>query len=151
MKNNYCNHCGKCCSSIAVDFTQGIMFRDGIQKIDTDFFSLLEPFSKKDNIMFCKCKFLKNNLCTNDKKPEICINYPSSPFAFLPDNCGFYGEIFQKKEEIMQKIRKLKEEILHYETLLPLASKEEKREYTVIIEKHKKFISKYKPYGSENW
>ena len=146
MEKVYCNKCGKCCHRIAVDFSRNIIYRDGIQTLTPDFANILIKEEQKDNITFCTCKFLQNNLCTHPQKPEICKNYPSSPFAFLPDDCGYYGDIFIKHENFMQKIRKLKEEILHYETLILTASKNDAKQYTKIIEQHKKFIDRYKIY-----
>lgn len=151
MEKNYCNKCGNCCKNIVVDFNQNIIFRDGIQKLDSEFAKMLEPVKTERNITFCNCKFLIDNLCTNPEKPDFCLKYPSSPFAFLPKECGYYGVIFLKKEQIMQKIRKLKEEIINYEALLVSASKQDYREYSIIIERHKNFISKYAQYGALDW
>ena len=67
----------------------------------------------------------------------------ASPFAFLPEGCGYYGLIFAKRENFMQKIRKMEEEIIHYETLMNSCSKDEAKQYAKIIDKHKSFINKY--------
>lgn len=146
MKKDYCNKCGKCCQQIAVDFNNKVMFRDGIQKLSPDFEKMLIATRKKDNITICSCKYLENNLCINPQKPEECTNFPSSPFAFLPEDCGFEGDIFIKLEHAKQKIRKLKEEILDYSIRV-----KDEPELQRIIERHQAFINKYKPYGSENW
>lgn len=146
MDKNYCNICGECCRKIAVDFTNNVIFRDGIQILPQDMKKWLIEVDKKDNITYCTCKFLQGNFCTNSNKPDICKNFPSSPFAFLPDNCGYYGVIFSKHEKFMQKIRKLKEEILHYETLMISCSKNDAKQYAKIINQHNKFIDKYKKY-----
>lgn len=144
--NNYCNKCGECCKKIPVDFSKKIIYRDGIQTLTEEFESMLQPVETKENITFCSCKYLKDNLCTNPNKPSECIEYPSSPFAFLPENCGYYGVIFSKHENFMQKIRKMEEEIIHYEALMIKCSKEEAKQYSKIIEKHKSFINKYSHY-----
>lgn len=146
MEKNYCTKCGECCKKIAVDFSQNIIYRDGIQPLTPGFSSMLEPVEKRENVTFCKCKYLKNNLCTNTNKPDICINYPSSPFAFIPDNCGFYGEVFLNREKFMQKLRKLEEEIIHYEALIEVSSKDDAKQYSKIIENHRKYLNKYKIY-----
>ena len=146
MEKDYCNKCGRCCDRIAVDFSRNILYRDGIQPLTPDFVGFLIKGEQKDAVTFCTCKFLVNNLCTNPNKPDICKNYPSSPFAFLPEDCGYYGYIFTKHENFMQKIRKLKEEILHYETLMLSAPKDDAKQYAKIIEQHKRFIDKYKMY-----
>ena len=146
MEKDYCNKCGRCCDRIAVDFSRDIMYRDGIQPLTPDFVGFLIKGEQKDAVTFCTCKFLVNNLCTNPNKPDICINYPSSPFAFIPDKCGYYGAVFLNRETFMQKLRKLEEEIIHYEALINCSPKDEARQYQKIIEKHKSYINKYKMY-----
>ncbi len=152
MRNDLCKKCGNCCRFIPVDFTNKVMFRDGIQTLTPEFENLLEVVEKKENTTICKCRFLESNLCTNPNKPEECKNFPSSAFAFLPENCGFEGEIFTIYEKTKQKIRKLKEEIIHYEALIETtASKSEREQYKKIINSHNSFIKKYAQYGSNDW
>ena len=147
MNNNYCNKCGKCCKEILVDFSQRIIYRDGVQHLSKEFEEIIIPYDKKENVSICYCKFLdKNNNCTHPKKPEECSKYPSSAFAFIPEECGYYGEIFSKLEHEKQKIRKLKEEIIEYESKL-----QEDKSLIKIINRHKAYIEKYKIYGSYNW
>lgn len=146
MEKDYCKKCGACCRNIAVDFGKMVMFRDGIQPLSNDFANMLEKRENRGDITICSCKFLKNNLCANPNKPKECVAYPSSPFAFLSDDCGYEGDIFLKHEHIKQKIRKLKEEILHYEALLT-----EDKSVQKIIDRHNAFIEKYKMYGSYDW
>lgn len=150
MEKDLCNKCRECCRKIAVDFDRKIVYKDGVEALTEDFASMLEAVEKRENITFCKCKYLENNVCSNPNKPEECIKYPSSPFAFIPEECGYYGEIFLKNENIKQKIRKLKEEIIHYEAEI-ITNKSEQNQLRKIIEKHQAFIDKYKIYGSENW
>lgn len=142
----YCNKCGKCCKNIVVDFNNNIVFYDGIQKLNDEFKSMLRVVHTKDNYSICTCKFLKNNICSNPNKPDMCTKYPSSPFAFLQEDCGYEGFIFLKNEKEKQKIRKLKEEILHYEVQLKKDKSVQK-----IINHHQALIDKFKAYGSENW
>ena len=146
MDTNYCNKCGQCCKNITVDFQNNALFWDGVQVLTKEFKEMLIINSSQNNYSICSCKYLKDNLCTNPQKPDICKNYPSNPFAFLQECCGYEGVIFLKKEKEMQKIRKLKEEIIHYETML-------KKDKSVqrIIDHHKAYINKYKQYGSEDW
>ncbi len=146
MDKNYCTKCGKCCKEIAVDFSKNIIYRDGVEPLTEDFAGMLIKGEVKDNITFCSCKYLENNLCINPNKPEICEKYPSSPFAFLPENCGYYGVNFLEREKFMQKLRKLEEEIIHYEALISISSKDDAKQYAKIIEKHRSFINKYKMY-----
>ena len=150
MNNNYCNKCGECCRNITVDFTRDILFRDGIEPLQQDFKDMLIPIEKKDGVTICSCKYLNNNLCTNINKPASCLVYPSSAMAFIPNNCGYEGDIFTKKEHLKQKIRRLKEEIMDYQTQIIINPKE-KNQLQRIINRHQTFIDKYKAYGSEEW
>lgn len=146
MEKDFCNKCGECCRNIAVDFEKRIVYRDGIQTLSTELEECLIKNSTRENITFCSCRYLVNNLCTNPKKPDECIVYPSSPFAFLFDDCAYRGKIFLEQEKVKQKVRKLKEEIIDYETQLA-SDKSLQR----IIDRHNAFINKYKVYGSEDW
>ena len=146
MEKDYCNKCGKCCDNIAVDFSRRVMYRDGIQTLDEKFERMLAVIGKRENITFCRCKYLEDNLCTNSEKPEICSDFPKSPFAFLPEGCGYEGFVFMENERVKQQVRKLKEEILDYSIRV-----KQEPELQRIIDKHQAFINKYKPYGSENW
>ena len=113
---------------------------------------MLIEINRDEQFSYCICKYLQNNLCTNKNKPEICSSYPSSPFAFIPENCGYLGFVFTNNEKIKQNIRKLKEEIIHYTALLcTVTNKQEQSRLQKLVESHQKFIDKYKIYGSDNW
>ena len=163
-----CSKCGICCRLIPIEDETKMLLRDGIQEPDQSFLDSLCPLSleeacninenyveKVQNIFpsakFYSCKFLsEGNLCTNPEMPVACRNYPSHPLAIIPEDCGYEGEIFIKNEQLKQKIRKLKEEIIYYEALIASGDKN-KHAYTNIIENHKKFIEKYAPYGAWDW
>ena len=146
MEKDYCNKCGKCCKNIAVDFEKKILFRDGVQTLTKEFADMMIKDENKGSTTLCSCRYLQDTLCTNPNKLVECQNFPSSPFAFLPENCGFEGDIFIKLEKLKQKVRKLKEEIIYYNTILP-----EDKSVQRIIDRHQSFIDKYKMYGSEDW
>ena len=164
---NFCNKCGRCCRYIPVDLEKRLLYRDGIKALDDEFALLLNPAELKNidtsykdfvlscfpNASFYTCTYLSpNNECTNPQKPQICIDYPSAPFAFIPEDCGYEGEIFVKNEAQKQKIRRLKEEIINYETLIAVSSeKQEKESFAKIIKFHQKFIDKYSAYGAKDW
>lgn len=159
---NFCNHCGLCCKLIPA--INGNIIRDGKQPIEKFFIpisidqalNINENYVKKVQSLFPEAKFYtckyvsENKQCTNSHMPESCINYPSSPLAIIPDECGFSGEIFIKYETLKQKIRKLKEEIVHYESLI-ITNPKEKNNYKKIIDSHNRFIKKYEQFGSLNW
>lgn len=55
-------------------------------------------------------KELPKRLCLQCKKCSGKL--PESAFSDIPENCGYEGWIFLKKEEHKQKVRKLDEEII---------------------------------------
>ena len=152
MEKNFCRKCGECCKHICVDFENKKLYFDGIQPLNDDFADMLVPIGKKENLTICYCKFLKNNTCSNNQKPVVCNTYPSSPFAYIPLNCGYSGEIFLKNEAEKQKIRKIKEDLIHYEALFKTTSdKHERQQYNKLIQTLYKKIQRFSEYGSEDW
>lgn len=112
-----------------------------------------EIFDEK-NITFYKCKYiLDNNLCgIYENRKELCDRFPSSPWAIIPPGCGFEGWIFQKKEELKQKVRKQKENLLIAETLLLKAKTTKQQEdIKTTIKNIKNTINAYAKYGADNW
>ena len=149
MTDNFCNKCGACCKRIKADFNTKILYWDEKTVLTDEFASMLIPVQNETNIF--SCKFLKDNICTNPQKPEICRNYPKSPFVELPEECTCTGKIFIEKEKIMQKIRKLKEEIIYYDAIAAISTKKEQNQIQKLILSHQKHINKYKEYGSNDW
>lgn len=152
MDKNYCIKCGKCCERIRVNFSEKKLYFDGIQYLDEKFANMLTEIERDGSISYCKCIYLKNNLCTNNNKPEICKHYPSSPFAYITEDCGYSGIVFINSEKVKQKIRKLKEEIIRYETLIQTNNnKREQQQFYKVIHRYKKYIEQYSEYGADNW
>lgn len=165
--DDFCKKCGRCCRYIPVDMEKKTIYRDGIKPLDEEFSLLLSPADisgidkrYQAEIMACfpdsefyTCTYLsEDNLCTNPKKPEICEIYPSAPFAFIPEDCGYEGEVFLKNENFKQKIRRLKEEIVNYEAIISVSTEKQERDsFEKIIKFHRKFINKYSAYGSQDW
>ena len=149
MTNDFCNKCGTCCKNIKADFESKILYWDREEALTDDFAQMLEKTSEPN---VYSCKFLKDNLCTNPNKPEICKKYPSSPFVELPEECTYCGFIFMQKEKIKQQVRKLKEEIIHYDAIISTTqNKKEQNQLQKIAASRQKLIDKYKKYGSDNW
>ena len=102
---------------------------------------------------FCKhCDIIcdyqtEDDFCSKSKDYK---NVSEDTFVFIPEDCDHYGTIFLKLEEVKQKVRKYKEEIIHYEAIIASGSKEEKV-YKKIIDSLNKFIDKYKTFGADNW
>ena len=161
-----CKKCGICCKYIPVDVVNRKLLWNSVQPLTEEFESMLLPisdlklqnmgeiFSERNlncDVQIFKCKHLINeNHCSNPNMPNECKDFPSKPFAFIPDECGYYGEQFLLSEDLKQKIRKMKEEILNYEVLMTTNPKES-RSYVRIIEQLNRFIQKYSVFGSEDW
>ena len=94
-----------------------------------------------------------NNLCSRyENRLDLCRHCPSSPWSIVPPGCGFEGWLFWQREEIKQKIRRSKEELLELK-LLRMRTKDEETLKRISSVEHKitKNIEAYKKYGSENW
>ena len=100
---------------------------------------------------FCKqcdinCNYItEDNLCSKSEHNNIS----GEPHIFIPEDCEHYGTLFLKLEEIKQKVRKYKEEIIYYESMIASGCKEEKV-YRKIIDSLNKFIEKYIPFGAQD-
>mgnify|MGYP002656889609 FL=1 len=177
-----CHMCGKCCRVVSpsVPYEELKKMAENGDSGAVDFFSLFVPYesieearkvdaSIVDNIIhhkmedgiyneaettFYYCKYLQdNNLCSRyESRLTLCKHCPSSPWVIVPPGCGFEGWLFWQREEIKQKVRRYKEELLE----LALLRKKTKDTETVnkilaVEQKIKKNIDMYKKYGSENW
>ena len=177
-----CHMCGKCCRVVTTSTPYSQlqkMAKDG-DKGAIDFLTLFEPYDSiesarkidkdtVDNIInrleidgkfdekeitFYGCKYLQdNNLCSRyETRLDLCKHCPSTPWSIVPPGCGFEGWLFWQREEIKQKIRKSKEELLELK-LLRMRTKDENTLQKINIVEHKiqRGIDFYKKYGSENW
>lgn len=177
-----CHMCGKCCRVVTTSIPYAElkqMEQDG-DKGAVDFLSLFVPYDSiesarnvdagvVDNIInrlksdgsfdekeitFYGCKYLQdNNLCSRyETRLDLCKHCPSTPWSIVPPGCGFEGWLFWQREEIKQKIRKSKEELLELK-LLRMRTKDENTLQKIDIVEHKiqRGIDFYKKYGSENW
>ena len=157
-----------CCNLIPIRRSDNLLVRDGLQNPDKEFYENLIPITRDSarkineeyvnmvqnlfpHVKFCSCKYFNEKTgCTLNKKPFVCKNFPSTPLALVPDECVYRGKIFMDNEELKCKIRKIKEEILDYESLIETGDKEASS-YKRIIDNLKRFIVKYKDFGSEDW
>ena len=177
-----CHMCGKCCRVVTTSLSYAElkqMEEDG-DKGAVDFLSLFVPYDSiesarnvdagvVDNIInrlksdgsfdekeitFYGCKYLQdNNLCSRyETRLDLCKHCPSTPWSIVPPGCGFEGWLFWQREEVKQKIRKSKEELLELK-LLRMRTKDENTLQKINIVEHKiqRGIDFYKKYGSENW
>lgn len=177
-----CHMCGKCCRVVTTSISYAElkqMEQDG-DKGAVDFLSLFVPYDSiesarnvdagvvdniinrlksdgsfdENGITFYGCKYLQdNNLCSRyETRLDLCKHCPSTPWSIVPPGCGFEGWLFWQREEIKQKIRKSKEELLELK-LLRMRTKDENTLQKIDIVEHKiqRGIDFYKKYGSENW
>ena len=94
------------------------------------------------------CTYLtEDHFCSKSTNSE---NISGDTKIFIPESCEHYGTLFLKLEEIKQKVRKYKEEIIYYEALIASGCKEEKV-YKKIIDSLNKFIDKYTIFGANDW
>ena len=177
-----CNMCGKCCRVVTTSIPyKGLLEMSAKgDKVAKDFLSLFVPYEsieaarkvdaevvdniinrliddgnyREDEITFYGCKYLQdNNLCSRyENRLDLCRHCPSSPWSIVPPGCGFEGWLFWQREEIKQKIRRSKEELLEL-NLLRMRTKDEETLKRISSVEHKitKNIEAYKKYGSENW
>lgn len=177
-----CHMCGKCCRVVttSIPYNKLQEMAKNNDKGAKDFLSLFVPFSsidearnvdaeivdniinrlkedenyKEDEITFYTCKYLQdNNLCSRyETRLDLCKHCPSSPWVIVPPGCGFEGWLFWQREEIKQKIRRSKEELLELKLLKMRTNDKEALQKIVAVEnKILKNIDYYKKYGSENW
>lgn len=177
-----CHMCGKCCRVVStpIPYDELKKMAENGDSGAVDFLSLFVPYksieearkvdaSIVDNIInhkiedgiynegdttFYYCKYLQdNNLCSRyESRLTLCKHCPSSPWVVVPPGCGFEGWLFWQREEIKQKVRRYKEELLELELLRKKTKETDTVNKILAVEqKIKKNIDMYKKYGSENW
>ncbi len=176
-----CKMCGKCCrmATISQSYEEIKKLEAEGHQGAKDFLSIFEPYESLDqarevdketvdkiinlhkldgkyneNMRFYQCKYIqKDNLCGRYlQRPTLCNHFPSSPWAIVPEGCGFEGWLFWKREEIKQKVRKEKEELLELELLKKKTTNQETLKKIELVEqKLTRNINLYKEYGSQDW
>lgn len=176
-----CLMCGKCCrvATTHISYEELLELAKNGEESAIDFLKIFEPYpsveeARKvcaktvDNILenvkyspdapekmtFYKCKYIgDDNLCgIYQQRPEVCERFPSSPWAVVPTGCGYEGWLFQKREEIKQKIRKQKETLREFEVLLKTVKDPEIiKKLEQAISKTKDIIDSLAKYGSQDW
>ncbi|MBQ8168182.1 YkgJ family cysteine cluster protein [bacterium] len=177
-----CRMCGLCCrvaTSITPYSEIKKMAEEGEQGA-LDFLELFEPYpsiedarkvsaATVDNIIsrlkddgnyveeettFYCCKYLNDdNTCSRyEERATLCKHFPASPWAIVPPGCGFEGWLFMKREEIKQKIRKTKEDLLELQLLKAKNMDTNTVQKILAVEKRMlESINTYRKYGSEHW
>ncbi len=177
-----CHMCGKCCRVVttSVPYPQLREMAKKGDKGARDFLSLFVPYQSieaarkvdasivdniimrlsddgnynEEEITFYGCKYLQpDNLCSRyDTRLTLCKLCPSSPWSIVPPGCGFEGWLFWQREELKQKIRRSKEELIELQLLKKkTANPENLKKILSVEQKIQKNIDLYKKYGSEDW
>ena len=177
-----CKMCGKCCRLVTIPYSYDHVKKlaaEGDERAQ-DFVDLFEPYKSVDDarrvdnntvenvikllkldnkydektLTFYRCRYIQpDNLCSNYKNRRIlCKHFPSTPWAIVPVGCGFEGWLFWKREEIKQRVRKEKEELLELKYLKKKINDEDTlKRMNLVEQKLKRNIDMYKKYGSEDW
>ena len=177
-----CHMCAKCCrvatsSKSHEELLQGAENND---EGANDFLRIFEPYpsivaaheiepkvvdniievlkssnSYNENVLtFYRCRYLNedNSCSTYETRPDLCRLFPSTPWAVVPPGCGFEGWLFQQREKMKQRIRKLKETILSLEVeMLTMENPEQIKRVQDAIAKTRLTIEKHASHGSNDW
>ena len=176
-----CHMCGKCCRVVttSIPYSQLLKMSKSGDKAANDFLSLFVPYDSveaarkvdetvvdniihhlkidgkfNENEITYFCKYLgDDNLCSRyETRLDLCKHCPSTPWSIVPPGCGFEGWLFWQREEVKQKIRLAKEELLELK-LLKLRTNDEEtlNKISLVEQKIQRNIDMYKKFGSENW
>lgn len=176
-----CHMCGRCCRVVttSVPYNELVKLAESGDEGAKDFLSIFVPYESvsaarcvdsevvdniinlqkqdgnyREDITFYYCKYLQdNNLCSRyETRLTLCKHCPSSPWVIVPPGCGFEGWLFWQREEIKQKIRRSKEELLELKLLKKRMSNPETLEKIAKVEqKINRNINMYSKYGSLDW
>lgn len=168
-----CLMCGRCCrvATASVAYDEFKKQAEQGERSAIEFLETFEPYpdvesAKKvdkelvenipdwENRTFYHCRFIKDdNLCSRYlERYDVCKEFPSSPWAVHPPECGFRGWLFQEREAHKKKIRQLKEEAVYYNAMLKTnISNKEKQLYKKLIQKINERVDLYSKYGSKDW
>lgn len=122
--------------------------------VDNVLKQLVDMVGSPQKITFYKCRHIgDDNLCgIYQNRFEVCQRFPSSPWAVIPPGCGYEGWLFQKREELKQKIRRQKEFLIELEIELKRVKDPEMiKKVEEAIAKTKNIIDAFAQYGSHDW
>ncbi len=177
-----CKMCGKCCRLVTIpySFDHVKKLADEGDERAQDFVDLFEPYESVEaakridndtvenviklfkldgkydekSLVFYRCRYIQpDNLCSNyNNRRILCKHFPSTPWAIVPVGCGFEGWLFWKREEIKQRVRKEKEELLELKYLKKRTKDEDTlKRMNLVEQKLQRNIDMFKKYGSEDW
>jgi len=142
-----CGQCGICCKAASPSSSYKTLLEKAAQGEDfaRDFFSIFVPydikyaeknypeiverslkafFAKKicsEDLVFYRCIYYseKNQCEIYEDRPELCRDFPGTPFVILDERCSFYywakecKEKYKNLQKELKIIKKYKKEISH--------------------------------------
>jgi Fe-S-cluster containining protein len=68
-------------------------------------------FSSPEQVIFFRCRYLKgkNHCQVYEDRPQLCRDYPDTPFLLMPPGCGYEGWSNECKNNYNQMGRELKQ------------------------------------------
>ena len=86
-------------------------------------------YQSSDQVVFYRCRFLKGkNQCqVYEDRPQLCRDYPDSPFLVVPPGCAYE----QWSNECKKKYYELKEELNNLKALKEKLLKDQARQNSV--------------------
>lgn len=180
--DDLCLMCGLCCrvATTSTPYRKLKEMCEAGDKGAMDFLSIFEPYEsieaarkvspqtvdniinglkadnnyREEDMTFYCCKYLlDDNSCSRyEDRMLLCKHFPATAWAIVPPGCGYEGWLFMKREEVKQKIRKLKEELLELELVKSkTTSPDILLKISAVQNKMQNSIKLYAKYGSENW
>ena len=176
-----CLKCGRCCKLIqslkcydefcelanigdkgAINFLKLFLPYDNIEEVKSVDSVAVDNIIELNKIKygsetvtyFYRCRYLNDdNTCkVYEMRPNLCREYPKSPFTVVPENCGYIGYLFESMEDVKKNVRKMKEELLDIALIKENSTNaNEIKKYENIESKYLTIINKYEPYGAKHW
>ncbi len=107
-----------------------------------------------NTLTFYYCRYvLDNNLCSiYEERPALCKVCPSSGWAVTPPGCGFEPWLFLRREEVMERVRKHKEELIELQIMKRKTRDEKLLQKIYSVErKLNAAVDLYTEKGSKSW
>lgn len=127
-----CKKCGTCClcASPSKSYRELLLKAAEGDKFARDFFSIFVPYknydqarkicesivdrvlkTNREDIVFYRCRHYHfEKKCTiYNERPELCRDFPGSPFVILSEECAFYEWAKQCKERYKQLKKELED------------------------------------------
>ncbi len=139
---NACDQSGECCRGAAQVAPWARILRQAAEgeTMARNFLSLFVPYTSQEEaraqapdavfaslqlaeergdaleeVVFYRCRYLKGkNQCqVYEDRPQLCRDYPESPFGVIPKCCGYAAA----KQGCLDKLAQMKAELAYYQEL----------------------------------